>query len=88
MTLPVTADLIDEAAARIRGHVLLTPCTESRTLSAVTGARVFVKFENLQYTGSFKDRGSCLKLQRLAQSPNPPAGVVAASATVAPAVTT
>lgn len=62
MASPVTLDLIREAASRIAGHVLHTPCAESLTLSEVTGARVFVKFENLQFTGSFKDRGACNRL--------------------------
>src|SRR4029077_14694502 len=62
-----------------RGHVEVTPCTESRTLSEMTGARVFVKYENLQVTGSFKDRGACNRLLLLDDAQRR-AGVVAMSA--------
>eukprot|EP01031_Cornospumella_fuschlensis_P053023 gene53023-64770_t len=41
---------IQAAAKRLDGHLLDTPCVESRTLSQLTGAQVFLKFENLQYT--------------------------------------
>lgn len=50
------------AADRLRGNILLTPCTYSRTLSRITGAEVFLKFENLQFTASFKERGALNKL--------------------------
>jgi threonine dehydratase len=79
MKFPVTLDLVQEAARRIADHVLLTPCTESLTLSEITGARVFVKFENLQFTGSFKDRGACNRLLHLDPDARR-AGVVAMSA--------
>jgi threonine dehydratase len=79
MALPVTQVLVHEAAARIRGHVAITPCAESRTLSEITGARVFVKLENLQFTGSFKDRGACNRLLALTDEERP-RGVVAMSA--------
>jgi len=70
---------IHDAAARLQGQVLQTPCVESRTLSQVTGAQVFLKFENLQYTASFKERGACNKLSQL--TPDERArGVVAMSA--------
>jgi len=70
---------IQDAAARLRGQVLDTPCVESRTLSQVTGAQVFLKFENLQFTASFKERGACNKLSQL--TPEERArGVVAMSA--------
>lgn len=48
---------IERAAARLQGQVLNTPCVESRTLSEIVGAQVFLKFENLQFTSSFKERG-------------------------------
>jgi len=79
MPLPVTLDLVQDAARRIEGHVVATPCTESRTLSEITGARVFVKFENLQFTGSFKDRGACNRLLHL-DGAERRTGVVAMSA--------
>lgn len=56
---------IEAAAARLQGQVLDTPCVESRTLSQITGCQVFLKFENLQFTASFKERGSCNKLALL-----------------------
>ena len=56
---------IEQAAQRLKGHLLDTPCVESRTLSQLTGAQIFLKFENLQYTASFKERGACNKLAQL-----------------------
>ena len=76
--MPTFAD-IELAAARLSGHVLNTPCVESRTLSNITGAQIFLKFENLQYTASFKERGACNKLAQLAPSERQ-RGVVAMSA--------
>ena len=45
-----------------RARCSTTPCVESRTLSEIVGAQVFLKFENLQFTASFKERGACNKL--------------------------
>ncbi len=59
---------ISRAATRLRGQLLDTPCVESRTLSDIVGAQVFLKFENLQFTASFKERGACNKLVDLAAS--------------------
>jgi len=56
---------IQAAAQRLQGHLLRTPCVASRTLSDITGAQVFLKFENLQFTASFKERGACNKLSQL-----------------------
>jgi len=70
---------IQAAAARLQGQVLRTPCVESRTLSELTGARVFLKFENLQFTASFKERGACNKLAQLSEGERR-RGVVAMSA--------
>ena len=56
---------IQAAAARLQNHLLRTPCVASRTLSDITGAQVFLKFENLQFTASFKERGACNKLAQL-----------------------
>ena len=56
---------IRQAAQRLLGQVLVTPCVESRTLSRITGAQIFLKFENLQFTASFKERGACNKLAQL-----------------------
>ncbi len=70
---------IEQAAGRLRGHILETPCVESRTLSQIVGAQVFLKFENLQFTASFKERGACNKLAQL--TPEERArGVIAMSA--------
>lgn len=78
--MQVTAQDVSAAALAIRSHVLRTPTIPAPRLGDALGCRLFLKLENMQYTGSFKDRGSCLKLQRLAQAKEPPAGVVAASA--------
>ncbi|MGH6986921.1 MAG: threonine ammonia-lyase [Caulobacteraceae bacterium] len=67
------------AAQRIAGHVERTPCRHSRTLSEITGAEVWVKFENLQFTASFKERGAFNKLSQL-PAPDRQRGVIAASA--------
>jgi threonine dehydratase len=72
-------DHIRTAAARLQGQVLQTPCVESRTLSQITGCQVFLKFENLQYTASFKERGACNKLAQLSAEERA-RGVVAMSA--------
>jgi threonine dehydratase len=56
---------IEQAAQRLQGQLLNTPCVESKTLSQLTGAQIFLKFENLQYTASFKERGACNKLAQL-----------------------
>jgi threonine dehydratase len=70
---------IRAAAQRVQGQVLRTPCVESRTLSQLTGARVFLKFENLQFTATFKERGACNKLVQLTQEERD-RGVIAMSA--------
>jgi len=76
----VTLADIEAAAARLAGQVLDTPCVASRTLSEITGAQVFLKFENLQFTASFKERGALNKLAALVESGLPIKGVIAASA--------
>jgi threonine dehydratase len=69
-----------EAAARvIKGHVVRTPCLHSRTLSDITGARVWLKFENHQFTASFKERGALNKLTSLTPEQRKK-GVIACSA--------
>lgn len=70
---------IEEARARIASCVLRTPCQVSERLSALCGATVFVKFENLQATGSFKERGAANRLLQLSARERG-AGVVTASA--------
>ncbi|MEX8192913.1 threonine ammonia-lyase [Comamonas guangdongensis] len=70
---------IQAAAERLNGAVLQTPCVESRTLSQITGAQVYLKFENLQFTASFKERGALNKLLMLSDEERAH-GVVAMSA--------
>jgi len=77
--LPVTAADVRAAASRIAGGVIRTPTTISRTLSEITGADVVIKFENLQFTGSYKERGALNKLLSLSPEQRA-AGVVAMSA--------
>ncbi len=77
---PVTLADVEAAAGRLAGQVLETPCVESKTLSQITGAQVFLKFENLQFTASFKERGALNKLLTLTQDGASLKGVIAASA--------
>ena len=77
--MAVTAQSVRAAAALLAGEVIDTPCLHSRTLSDITGAEVYLKFENLQFTASFKERGALVKL--LSLSPKERAsGVLAVSA--------
>lgn len=74
-----TIDDIREAARRIDGAVVRTPMLKSRTLSEIIGAEVWLKFENLQFTAAYKERGALNKLLQL--TPEERArGVIAASA--------
>jgi len=75
----VTLDDVRAAAQRIAGAVERTPFLCSRTLSRLTGAEVWLKFENLQFTASFKERGALNKLLSLAQRERR-RGVIAMSA--------
>lgn len=70
---------IEQARRRIQGGVLLSPCIESAALSELTGMRVFCKLDNLQRTGSFKERGARNALLQLPREQRA-RGVVAASA--------
>jgi threonine dehydratase len=70
---------VEQAAQRIAGAVLRTPCTLSPTLSEILGAEIYCKFENLQRTGSFKERGARNALLLLTEEQKQ-RGVVAASA--------
>jgi threonine dehydratase len=70
---------IQDAADAISGHVVRTPCTRSQTLSEITGAKVVLKFENHQFTASFKDRGALVRLLALTPEERS-AGVIAMSA--------
>ena len=78
-SLPVTLDDVKAAAMIIAGQVANTPMSHARTLSSITGADVWVKFENLQYTAAFKERGALNKLSKLTDAQKK-RGVIAASA--------
>ncbi len=77
----VTVDIDDvrAAAARIAGQVVQTPCLHSRTLSQLCGCEVYLKFENLQFTASFKERGALNKMAQLSADERA-RGVLAVSA--------
>ena len=77
--LPVALADVRAAAARIEGAVVHTPTMRSGTLSALVGANVWLKFENLQFTASFKERGALNKLL-LMDDQTRARGVIAASA--------
>jgi threonine dehydratase len=76
---PVTLDDIRAAAAAILGAVERTPTHYSRTLSQIAGCNIHLKFENLQFTASFKERGALNKLLSLTAEQKK-RGVVAMSA--------
>jgi threonine dehydratase len=77
--MSVTIADIEEARRVIAGQVLRSPMLPAPRLSALTGAEVFVKYENLQVTNSFKDRGALVKLTSLSEAERK-RGVVAMSA--------
>jgi threonine dehydratase len=63
--LPVSPADVARAAAAIRGAVMVTDFNESRTLGGIMGCRLWLKFENLQFTSSFKERGALNRLLAL-----------------------
>jgi threonine dehydratase len=63
--LPVTLQDVRAAAQRIKGAVVHTPCLRSETLSRIAKADIWLKFENLQFTASFKERGALNTLLQL-----------------------
>ncbi|MBT8444356.1 MAG: threonine ammonia-lyase [Gammaproteobacteria bacterium] len=75
----ITLADIRAAAAAIAGSIEHTPCRKSETLSGILGTDLYLKFENLQFTASFKERGALNKLLNLTADQQR-AGVVAASA--------
>jgi threonine dehydratase len=79
MQVPPTIDDIRAAAERIKGLVIRTPMLVSRTLSEIIGAEVWLKFENLQFTAAYKERGALNKLLQLTDEERA-RGVIAASA--------
>jgi threonine dehydratase len=79
MTSPVDVAAIETARLRLRDAIVETPCAYSQTLSELTHVRCFVKLENLQMTGSFKERGAANLLLQLGPEARR-TGVIAASA--------
>jgi threonine dehydratase len=77
--LPVTLTDIEAAAATLAGLVKCTNFDQSRTLSDITGASIWLKFENLQFTATFKERGALNRLSTLSAEQRR-RGVIAASA--------
>ena len=77
--MSLSSDDIRAAAVRIKGQVERTPLRLSRTLSSITGAEVWLKFENLQFTAAYKERGALNRLLQLSASDRN-RGVIAASA--------
>jgi threonine dehydratase len=75
----LTADDVRAAAQRISGKVMRTPTMHSTTLSAITGAQIWLKFENLQFTAAYKERGALNALLLLSDEQRQ-RGVIAASA--------
>ena len=65
MPLPITIEDIRAAAKRVEGQLVTTACLPSRTLSEIAGCEVFLKFENYQFTASFKERGALNKMMQL-----------------------
>jgi threonine dehydratase len=76
---PITIDDVRAAHERVRDFVVYTPTLHSKTLSAITGANVWLKFENLQYTAAYKERGALNRLLQLDDEARKK-GVIAASA--------
>jgi threonine dehydratase len=79
MTDQITLDHVRAAHARIKDAIVDTPTLHSQTLSALTGANIYLKFENLQFTAAFKERGALNALLLLSDEARGK-GVIAASA--------
>lgn len=77
--LPVTLEDVRAAQVRIGDAVVRTPTLHSQTLSAMTGAKVYLKFENLQFTAAYKERGALNRLLVMGDNARKN-GVIAASA--------
>jgi threonine dehydratase len=68
MSASLTLTDIAAAARRLKGQVLETPCLPSRTLGEMAGCEVFLKFENQQFTASFKERGAFNRIAMLSDT--------------------
>lgn len=77
--LPVTLADVQRAAGILHGAVMQTACEKSRTLSMQFGCEIWLKFENLQFTASYKERGALNKLMSLSEATRK-SGVIAMSA--------
>jgi threonine dehydratase len=77
--MPISLEQIQQAADRISPAIINTRFEKSHTLSAIAGAQLYIKFENLQFTASFKDRGALNKLLQLTKAERK-SGVIAMSA--------
>ena len=77
--MPFNADDVRAAAQRIAGQVVRTPMLKSLTLSQISGAEIWLKFENQQFTAAYKERGALNALLQLTQEQRE-RGVIAASA--------
>jgi threonine dehydratase len=75
----LTADDVRAAAARIAGHIVRTDCDYSRTLSDIAGADIWLKFENLQFTAAYKERGALNAILLMSEEQRA-RGLIAASA--------
>lgn len=77
--MPVGYADIEAAHRMIAPHIIHTPCMKSRTLSSILGAEIWLKFENLQFTAAYKERGALNKLMSLSDAQRAK-GIIAASA--------
>jgi threonine dehydratase len=77
--LPVRLEDVEAARERVRGAIVETDCDWSRTLSDILGCKIWLKFENLQFTASFKERGALNRLSMLSAAERQ-RGVIAMSA--------
>ena len=75
----ITLEDIQQARERIRPFIFASPLSRSQTLSKITGKELYLKLENLQMTGSFKDRGALNRMLQL-RAEEKGRGVVATSA--------
>ena len=78
-TQTVSLDEIKRAEQRIRNDIYLSPCQHSADLSEMTGQQVYLKLDNLQRTGAFKERGALNKILTLTEKEKR-SGVIAAIA--------
>ncbi len=78
-TVDVTLEMVRAARERIAGSIYLSPCNHSQMISKMTGLDVYLKLDNLQMTGSFKERGALSRISMLTED-EARRGVVAASA--------